>query len=196
MEGIGAKVIARYGLSEKVVLAFDAQASGRFVSYTSYGYPRIVDAGADGVGEIVGTTFVNRAMPLVNFRTGDYGRIVRENGQLIIEAIQGRWGKDFVYRTEGEKIPTSAVNLHGPVQAKIVFYQLVQNEYGKVLVKVLPKKGFAADEVRREMLQELAERLKGFEIDCQVVASDADFERSVRGKMIMLVQNVKPAGMD
>ena len=191
-EFFGAKVIAWYGLSEKVVLAFDAQASERFVSYTSYGYPRIVDAGADGVGEIVGTTFVNRAMPLVNFRTGDYGRIVREDGKLVIEAIQGRWGKDFVYGAEGEKIPTSAVNLHGRVQSKIVFYQLVQNEYGKVLVKVLPKQGFAADEVRREMLQELAERLKGFEIDCQVVASDADFERSVRGKMIMLVQNLKP----
>ena len=40
----GAKVISWYGLSEKVVLAFDEHASGRFVSYTSYGYPRIVDA--------------------------------------------------------------------------------------------------------------------------------------------------------
>lgn len=188
----GAKVISWYGLSEKVVLAFDEYASGRFVNYTSYGYPRIVDADADGIGEIVGTTFVNKAMPLVNFRTGDYGRIVRENGQLIIEALQGRWGKDFVYRTVAEKIPTSAINLHGQVQTKIVFYQIVQNEYGRVLVRVLPKKGFTSDEVRREMLQELSERLKGFEIDCQVVASDADFERSVRGKLIMLVQNLKP----
>lgn len=191
-EFFAAKVISWYGLSEKVVLAFDERARGRFVNYNSYGYPRIVDAGEDGVGEIVGTTFVNKAMPLVNFCTGDYGRIVRENGQLIIEALQGRWGKDFVYRTVVEKIPTSAINLHGQVQAKIVFYQIVQNEYGRVLVRVLPKKGFAPNEARREMLQELSERLKGFEIDCQVVASDADFERSIRGKLIMLVQNLKP----
>lgn len=190
-EFFGAKVIAWYGLSEKVVLAFDAQASGRFISYTSYGYPRIVDAGADGVGEIVGTTFVNKAMPLVNFRTGDYGRIVREDGKLIIEKLRGRTGKDFVYKSPDCKFTMTAVNLHGSVQSKIVFYQLVQNEYGKVLVKVLPKKGFAADEVRREMLQELAERLKGFEIDCRIEKSDADFERSKRGKMIMLVQGLK-----
>ena len=146
----------------------------------------------DGVGEIVGTTFVNPAMPLVNYRTGDYGRIVQEDGKLIIEKLQGRWGKDFVYKSQEEKIPTSAINLHGSVQTKIVFYQIVQNEYGKVLVKVLPKCGFDAEEIRREMLQELAERLKGFEIDCQVVTSDADFERSIRGKLIMLVQNLKP----
>lgn len=195
-EFFGARIISWYGLTEKVVLAYDEFAQGRFVNFTSYGYPRIVDAGADGVGEIVGTTFVNKAMPLVNFRTGDYGRIVREDGKLIIEKLRGRTGKDFVYKSPDCKFTMTAVNLHGPVQSKIVFYQLVQNEYGKVLVKVLPKKGFAADEVRREMLQELAERLKGFEIDCQVVASDADFERSVRGKMIMLVQNLKPAGMD
>ena len=189
-EFFGARIISWYGLTEKVVLAYDEFAQGRFVNFTSYGYPRIVDAGSDGVGEIVGTTFVNKAMPLVNYRTGDYGRIVRENGQLIIEALQGRWGKDFVYRTVAEKIPTSAINLHGPVQTKIVFYQIVQNEYGRVLVRVLPKQDFVPDEIRREMLQELSERLKGFEIDCQVVASDADFERSIRGKLIMLVQNL------
>lgn len=188
----GAKVISWYGLSEKVVLAFDEHTGGRFVNYTSYGHPRIVDADADGIGEIVGTTFVNKAMPLVNFRTGDYGRIVRANGQLIIEALQGRTGKDFVYKSPDCKFTMTAVNLHGPVQTKIVFYQIVQNEYGRVLVRVLPKQGFAPEEISREMLQELSERLKGFAIDCQIVASDAAFERSIRGKLIMLVQNLKP----
>lgn len=191
-EFFGAKVVSWYGLSEKVVLAFDENMSGRFVNYTSYGYPRIVNPDADGVGEIVGTTFVNKAMPLVNFRTGDYGRIVQEDGKLIIEKLQGRTGKDFVYRSPDCKFTMTAVNLHGAIQSKIVFYQIIQNEYGKVLVKVLPKCRFEEEAIRREMLQELAERLKGFEIDCQVVTSDADFERSIRGKLIMLVQNLKP----
>lgn len=192
-EFFGAKVISWYGLSEKVVLAFDENMSGRFVNYSSYGYPRIVNPDADGVGEIVGTTFVNPAMPLVNYRTGDYGRIIREDWKLIVEKLKGRTGKDFVYKSPDCKFTMTAVNLHGAVQSKIVFYQIVQNEYGKVLVKVLPKCGFEAEAIRREMLQELAERLKGFEIDCQVVISDADFERSIRGKLIMLVQNLIPA---
>lgn len=193
-EFFGAKVVSWYGLSEKVVLAFDENMSGRFVNYTSYGYPRIVNPDADGVGEIVGTTFVNPAMPLVNYRTGDYGRIVRVDGKLIIEKLQGRTGKDFVYKSPDCKFTMTAVNLHGAVQSKIVFYQIVQNEYGKVLVKVLPKGGFDTEEIRREMLQELGERLKGFEIDCRVVSNDAEFERSKRGKLIMLVQNIGSGG--
>lgn len=193
-EFFGAKVVSWYGLSEKVVLAFDENMSGRFVNYTSYGYPRIINPDVDGVGEIVGTTFVNPAMPLVNYRTGDYGRIVREDGALILEKIQGRWGKDFVYINKTTKIPTAAINLHGDIQSRIIFYQIVQNEYGRVLVKVLPKARFDAEEIRREMLQELAERLKGFEIDCRVVTNDAEFERSKRGKLIMLVQGLQVGG--
>ena len=190
-EFFGARIISWYGMTEKVVLAYDEFAQGRFVNFTSYGYPRIVDADANGVGEIVGTTFVNMAMPLINYRTGDYGRIVRENGQLMIEKLHGRWGKDFVFVDKSTKIPTSAINLHGDIQKKIVFYQIVQNEYGKLLVRVLPKLGLVAEEIRHLMQVELEERLKGFEIDCRVVMSDQEFERSKRGKMIMLVQNLK-----
>ena len=187
----GAKVISWYGLSEKVVLAYDEDADGRFVNFTSYGYPRIVDADANGIGEIVGTTFVNKAMPLINYRTGDYGQIVEDSGRLIIEELQGRTGKDFVYKSRDCKFTMTAVNLHGPVQQKIVFYQIVQNEYGKILVKVLPKPGFSGDEIYNEMMAELAERLKGFDIVCRIVHDDTEFERSTRGKLIMLVQNLK-----
>lgn len=199
-EFFGAKVISWYGLSEKVVLAYDENADGRFVNFTSYGYPRIVDADANGIGEIVGTTFVNKVMPLVNYRTGDYGRVVtqrRKNADgvdgevLVIDQLQGRWGKDFVYRTKSERIPTSAINLHGEIQQKIVFYQMVQNEYGKILVKVLPKAGFSGDDIHKEMMAELSKRLKGFDIVCRVVHDDTEFERSTRGKLIMLVQNLK-----
>jgi len=199
-EFFGAKVISWYGLSEKVVLAYDENANGSFVNFTSYGYPRIVDADANGIGEIVGTTFVNKAMPLINYRTGDYGRIVTQRRRCIegvggevwvIDHLQGRWGKDFVYKTQSERIPTSAINLHGEIQQKIVFYQMVQNEYGKILVKVLPKTDFSGDEIYKEMMAELAERLKGFDIVCRIVHDDTEFERSARGKLIMLVQNLK-----
>ena len=192
-EFFGAKVISWYGLSEKVILAYDADATGRFMNFSSYGYPRVVDVDADGMGELVGTSFVNFAMPLINYRTGDSGRIVEEDGRQIIENLQGRWGKDFVYRSKNSRIPTAAINLHGSVQQKIIFYQLIQNEYGKMLVKVLPRTEWKSQSevVRQEILAEMAERLKGFEIDCQIVSDETAFERSVRGKLIMLVQNLK-----
>lgn len=195
-----ARVISWYGQTEKVSLAYDADASGQFVNFSSYGYTWILNPDENGVGEIIGTTFVNRAMPLVNYRTGDYGRIqpqnrIREDGSalqvLVIDRLQGRWGKDFVYRSKGDKIPTSAINLHDGIQQKIVFYQIEQNEYGKIEVKVLPKQGFREDEISRELGASLSNRLKGFEVRCVAVKSDSEFVRSPRGKMIMLVQNLK-----
>ena len=74
---------------------------------------------------------------------------------------------------------------------KILFYQIVQNEYGKIEVNVLPKSGFAPESICNELVGELAMRLKGFQINCSAVKSDKDFVRSTRGKMIMLVQNIK-----
>lgn len=68
---------------------------------------------------------------------------------------------------------------------------IVQNEYGKIDVKVLPKSGFAPESICKELAGELEARLKGFEINCTAVRSDIDFVRSTRGKMIMLVQNIK-----
>ena len=195
-EFFSAKVISWYGQTEKVVLAYDADASGRFVNFSSYGYPWILNPDENGVGEIVGTTFVNKAMPLVNYRTGDYGRVEyveREDGStvMMIDQLQGRWGKDFVYRTKSEKIPTSAINLHAGIQEKIVFYQITQFDFGKISVKVLPKVGYNPDLICQELKDELCERLKGFEVSCETVKSDEGFVRSVRGKMIMLVQNLK-----
>ncbi len=195
-EFFDARVISWYGQTEKVALAYDADSSGRFVNFSSYGYPWILNPGENGVGEIVGTTFVNKAMPLVNFRTGDYGRIKyveREDGSkvLVIDQLQGRWGKDFVYRTKLDKVPTSAINLHARIQEQIVFYQIVQFEFGKISVKVLPKCGASPDLICQELKGELCERLKGFEVSCEAVKSDKEFVRSVRGKMIMLVQNLK-----
>ena len=109
----------------------------------------------------------------------------------MIDQLQGRWGKDFVYRTKSEKIPTSAINLHAGIQEKIVFYQIAQFEFGKISVKVLPKVGAHPDSICQELKEELCERLKGFEVSCEAVKSDEEFVRSVRGKMIMLVQNLK-----
>ena len=194
-EFFDAKVVSWYGQTEKVVLAYDADASGRFVNFSSYGYPWILNPDDNGVGETVGTTFVNRAMPLVNYRTGDYGRISRvvAFGQeaLVIDNVQGRWGKDFVYKTKQEKIPTSAINLHGAVQEKINFFQIVQSEYGKIEVKVLVKKKYDERLVIDEMERELVARLKGFKICCFAVRSELEFVRSCRGKMVMLVQSLR-----
>lgn len=188
----GAKIVSWYGLTEKVVLAYDEFANNRFKVFTSYGYPWIMNPDADGVGEIVGTTFVNNAMPLVNYQTGDYGKIVREGNCMYIERLQGRSGKDFVLESPGVRYPITAINLPGEIQDKIVFYQIVQNKYAKIVVLVLLRAECAdrKNEIQSELSREIKARLTKFDVSVRIVKDDSAFERSKRGKLRTIVQNI------
>ena len=187
-----AKVLSWYGLTEKVVLAYDECADNRFKVFTSYGYPWIMNPDADGIGEIVGTTFVNNAMPLVNYQTGDYGKIIHDGNCMYIVQLQGRSGKDFILESPEIKYPVTAINLPGGVQDKIVFYQIVQNEYAKIEVLVLPRSEFAskASAIQEELLGEIKSRLSNFEVSVRIVDDESVFDRSKRGKLRMVVQNI------
>ena len=189
-EFFGARILSWYGLTEKVVLAYDEFADNRFKVYTSYGFPRIVNPDSQGIGEIVGTTFVNFAMPLVNYKTGDYGRIVRNDMGLFIENLSGRSGKDFVYENESKKYPITAINLPGYVQDKIVFYQVIQERFADIKILVLLRESYATDLVVKEMLAEVKSRLPNFHVTIMLVNDENCFERSKRGKFRMLVQRL------
>ncbi len=187
------RVLSWYGLTEKVVLAYDEFADNRFKVFTSYGYPRILEPDSQGIGEIVGTTFVNWAMPLINYKTGDYGRIVKEGSSLIIEKLSGRSGKDFIYESAQKKYPITAINLPENIQGKIVFYQIIQNDFAKILVLVLPRICCDGDrkKVLDELYSEIKARLPSFDVNIRMVDDERMFERSKRGKLRMVVQNIK-----
>jgi len=191
-----AKVLSWYGQTEKVILAADFDASDNFACYSSYGFADISTPDDNGFGEIIGTTFINKAMPLINYRTGDYGKILVKDGIRYLTDIHGRWGKDFIYLNGEVSIPTSAVNLHTKVQEKILFYQIIQDDYAVLTVHILPKKKFIDNvaeltKIEKEINNDLSERLKGFTLKISCVKNDSDIIRSSRGKQIMLVQNIK-----
>lgn len=172
-----------------MILAVDLEGSGKYKVLTSYGYPDILDDG-NGFGEIVGTTFINKALPLIKYRTGDYGSLEEDSGEIYLNNIRGRWGKDFLYSKSGKRIPSTAVNLHSEIQNEISFYQLVQSQYGEVKVVVLPKRSsrLTRDIVSSKILDELSRKLVGFKLECIVVEDERCIKRSGRGKMMMLVQ--------
>lgn len=185
-EFFDAKVVHWYGQSEKVTLAVDADMDGRFKVYTSYGYPRVVD------GELVATSFVNRALPLINYKTGDSSEIVEDEHSIYLQDLKGRWGKDFVYLNQNKKIPTSSINLHSKIQNEILFYQIVQKEFGKLLIKILPKSNLSisSQEIQKVLENEMKKNLQDFRVEVEIVTDD-EIQRSVRGKMIMLVQELE-----
>lgn len=184
-EFFDADVVHWYGQSEKVTLAVDADGDDRFRVYTSYGYPRVVS------GELVATTFVNRALPLINYRTGDSASIVEDGKYLYLVDLKGRWGKDFVYLNTGKKIPTSSINIHSAVQKDILFYQVVQKEFGMLMINVVPKHDAIKNSgvIKNAVAREIGGSLKDFTVVVDIVTEEK-IQRSKRGKMLMLVQNL------
>jgi phenylacetate-CoA ligase len=187
----GCGLLSWYGQSEKVVLAADYECNNSFHVLTSYGYPCTYRE-SNYSGEIAGTTFVNKALPLIKYRTGDYGRIELQDNKIVIKDLIGRWGKDFVYLNKDKKIPTTSINLHSEVQQLILLYQIHQNEYGKLKIKVLPKSNVnISDETLINRLDsEIGSKLQKFAIVYEIVKKSDEFIKSPRGKFILLVQDL------
>jgi phenylacetate-coenzyme A ligase PaaK-like adenylate-forming protein len=185
------RIISWYGQTEKVILAFSEKSPPEYTVFTSYGYPYICDPDNKGFGEIIGTTFVNKALPLINYRTGDFAVIEEKNNSLILKNLEGRWGKDFVFLSEKKRIPTSSINLHSSVQSEILFYQIHQKEYGKIEITILPKASakLSSNEILEEFKKNMEMNLHEFQIDYKIV-EDHQIVKSARGKRIMLVQDL------
>jgi phenylacetate-CoA ligase len=186
-----AKTVAWYGQSEKVILADDDLAQGAFSVFSSYGYPCLFEA-HNGFGEIAGTSFVNRALPLIKYMTGDFGRLTEEGGVFKLSGIHGRWGKDFVLLNRDKSIPTTSINLHSDIQKEILYYQIHQNEFGKIKIKILPKPStkLSLDALLLRFQAEMKKSLHGFEIKCVIVQSENEIVKSPRGKAMMLIQEI------
>lgn len=187
----GAKTVAWYGQSEKVILGDDDLGDGIYSVFSSYGYPCLYEA-ENGFGEIAGTSFVNRALPLIKYRTGDFGRLLEEGGVLKLSDIRGRWGKDFVYLNPDKRIPTTSINLHSDIQKEIFYYQIHQKEFGRITIKILPKPSVKSsmDSLLARFQAEMKKSLNGFEIKCVIAQSEKEIVKSPRGKAKMLVQEI------
>jgi phenylacetate-CoA ligase len=179
------QVLSFYGMSERALIAADIESNGIYKVYTSYGYPRIVD------GELVITSFVNRALPLINYRIGDGAEIVEDENCLYLKNLSSRRGKDFLYLSKEKKIPSTALGLHTPIQDEILYYQFHQKEYGKVELRILPKKttSIPYKEIKSIFGKQMTDRLQGFDVNVRIV-SENEVIKSHRGKLILLVQEL------
>jgi phenylacetate-CoA ligase len=180
-----AKVLSMYGQTEKVTFAADIEANGMHRVYTSYGYPRVVD------GEIVATSFVNRAMPLINYQTGDGAEIIEDERYLYLKNPSSRRGKDFIYLTKDKKTPLTLLAMHTNVEEEILYYQFHQTEFGKVEIRLLQKVNstLSPDKLSKTFHNAIKTEIPDYEITVNVV-NEHDITKSYRGKIILLVQNL------
>lgn len=152
------KIYSSYGHSEKLIMAGNCPYSSLYHLEENYGYCELVNTegnvikNAGETGELVGTTFINRLMPLIRYRTGDYSSYsasscnVHGKSQRYLNGVQGRREKSLIYKADGTTTSLTALNLHGKVYEHIDGLQYVQTKQGELTVRIIRNKKFSTED--------------------------------------------------
>ena len=143
------KVFFFYGLTEMVALAGICEKSYDYHIFPEYSYVELI--GKDGnrvteegaIGEIVGTTFDNYAMPLIRYRTGDLAVYTKQTCKCgrnypLLKNMEGRLQELVVTKNNSLVTLTALIFAqHFKAFEKIKNMQLYQQEKGKIIVKIV-----------------------------------------------------------
>jgi len=172
------RVHSFYGHSERTVLGGECEKSRCYHAFPTYGVLEILHENGEPCdvgefGEIVGTGFLKRAMPLIRYRTDDYA--VRESYECEcgrcwdrFSRVLGRWTLEgAIVGRNGARISAAALNIHGDVFANTVRYQYYQEEQGELEIRVIPNTRFR--ECDRENIRAAHEKKLWGEVRISVV---------------------------
>lgn len=143
-------VYSWYGHSEKLILAgYDDQQQG-FKIENQYGFFELIDEEhrnietSGTIGEIVGTTFYNKQMPLIRYCTGDFAQIKHHSqNSIVLSKIYGRWDKSIIFKNDGTTTSLTALNLHGDFYSHIDGIQYIQEKIGELTVLIVKKSQYS-----------------------------------------------------
>ncbi|CDS93800.1 putative Coenzyme F390 synthetase [Sphingobacterium sp. PM2-P1-29] len=174
----GAKVTSFYGHSERIIFAplIDPNKL-TYKSHLLYGYNTEMD------GELVGTSFDNYAMPLINYKTGD--KVKDFNNEKF--EIRGRWEQAYLIGKNDEEISLTALNVHSNIFSDIISFQYVQYEKGIAILLLVPKI-LLNERALESIREEIANKVKGIlEIKIQISQTPLLTERGKFQKLIRYI---------
>lgn len=136
-----ARSISWYGHTERCILAYEKHEQFVYHPFQTYGYAEAQDTGSGDVYQLVGTSYYNRASPMIRYDTGDEVDAVNiRDGILANFAIQrGRTGQ-FILDKYNRKLPVGGVL---PARCQRMFYhcrhlQIAQEKPGEVIILYVP----------------------------------------------------------
>jgi phenylacetate-CoA ligase len=150
-----------YGQSERVLLGGDCRATQAFHLFPQYGYAEIVNPTtlaleAEGtLGELIGTGFISRAMPLIRYRTEDWGVIQSGTecqcgrGYPLLTDIRPHRPQEFLIGGTGTAISMTAINFHDESLIGIAGLQFVQDQPGSATLLLLSPSNLETQTVER-----------------------------------------------
>ena len=190
------KVYSFYGHSERVIFASMLDDLDGYFAHPAYGITELIDknhkviARPEKLGELVGTGFINKAMPLLRFRTADFSSWGHQNSENCfpkLNKIKGRWSQEYLIGKNGKKISLTALNMHSKVFTKIKKIQYIQNKIGLITLNLIPEVNFTVND-EKDILNQYAEKLgREFEIKTRYVSS---LKKTRAGKVRFLIQNL------
>ena len=156
---LGCKIADYYGQAERVAFAF-AVAPTQYFFLPGYSYVELLPHSTEDsepVFEIVGTSLWNEAMPLIRYRTGDLVRLPREYGErereqiaygmCAFDSVIGR-EQDVLYSPDRMRVLTGIDHIQREVE-HVVRIQIVQDALDRVLIRVIPARGFCEADAKR-----------------------------------------------
>lgn len=152
-------VSLNYGLSERTNLAFlnvDDGGTSDYQFQPLYGWNENLVEGERA--EIVGTSLWNDVMPLIRYRTGDYGRIDADGR---CPGIDGR-GQEFLVDRAGKRLPGLSIVIDEVTWDFVRLYQIRQARAGEITLAVVPRHGSLNPEQRAFVLDAQRKRWGGF----------------------------------
>jgi phenylacetate-CoA ligase len=164
----GTRLFSWYGHTENVVLAGECESSNNYHIFPEYGVAEVIrDDGSHAnhegdVGELVGTSLDNFAMPLIRYRTDDWAVIGSDKcacgrNYRLLKETRGRWHQEMLVGKLDNLISVTALNVHSDVFDNVRQLQFYQREKGKVELRIMRKEGFS-DRDNKRILAALNEK--------------------------------------
>jgi len=156
-ESFKARVFSWYGQSEKVVLAGECEQSAYYHIFPQYGITEVVDENGEDinygrVGQVVGTSFINYAMPLIRYSPRDLAILSNRKCECgreypLMEQVIGRT-QDVVVTRNRKLIPLTALifGQHFNVFSKIRQMQIVQKKEGKIILRIVKDLNYSVND--------------------------------------------------
>ncbi len=191
-EAFDSKVYDQYGSAESVVFAAECDFGTMHIE-PEYGVVEVLTKEGtvkpDGSGELLVTTLLNDAMPLIRYRIGDFGEVGYAPCQCgretpVLKHLDGKVGAVIV--SENKSVPTAAIAIAFEYLEGVKHAQIIQNEPDQVIVRLVKKPDFI-QESEDFMIWELRKML-GNKLKISVEYVD-EIPPSSNGKYKMVVQN-------
>lgn len=155
-----ARLFSWYGHTENTILAGECELSNHYHIFPEYGVVEVIKQDGssaeqeDEMGELIGTSLDNFAMPLIRYRTDDWAVIGPERcacgrNQRLLKETYGRWHQEMLVGKLDNLISVTALNVHTHVFDNVQQLQFYQRERGKVELRLKRKPGYSERDSKR-----------------------------------------------